>query len=275
MAGTDRSKAHRQQIDESAPVFILHRPQLGENIGMAARAMLNCGLGALRLVAPRDGWPSARAQGAASGADIVVEGAAVFAALDDAIADLNRVYATTARRREMVKPVFTPRAAAADMRRAIARGERVGVLFGPERFGLTNDEVSLAHGVIEVPLNPAFASLNLAQAALIVGYEWRMAGDATPGRQLVGGDGPDPIALPAPRAKLLQLFGFLEAELDKAGYLHPPEKKPHMVRNIRAILQRADMTEPEIRTLWGVVKSLVGLKGKNKPKLKDFPAAED
>ena len=159
------------------PAIILVRPQLGENIGTAARAMLNCGLMDLRLVAPRDGWPNVKALNAASGADAVIGQARLFESVADAVADLNSVFASTARGREMVKPVFTPRQAAAKLHPASAT--HAGILFGPERSGLSNDDVVLADAIIEVPLNPAFSSLNLAQAVLIICYEWSAAAQET------------------------------------------------------------------------------------------------
>jgi tRNA/rRNA methyltransferase len=169
MAGTDKGRSPVT----GGPRVVLVDPQLGENIGMAARAMLNCGLTRLCLVRPRDGWPNPAAEAAAAGASEVLDGAAVYDATPDALAGCRRVYATTARPRDMVKPVLTPRAAAQDMRAAEGAGAATALLFGPERSGLTNDDLVLADRVIAVPLNPAFASLNLAQAVLIVGYEWR------------------------------------------------------------------------------------------------------
>jgi tRNA/rRNA methyltransferase len=256
MAGTDRSRG-TAGIDPAGPAIVLVGPQLGENIGTAARAMLNCGLADLRLVEPRDGWPNAKAVSAASGADLVVENARVFPDIPAAIAGCHHVYAATARPREVVKAVLTPRAAAAEMRAAQAKGERVGVLFGPERWGLTTDQVSFAGSIIEVPLNPAFASLNLAQAVLIVAYEWRLAADATPARYIPTLDahgGPTELAT---QADIQLLFEHLERELDDSGYLFPPDKRPAMVRNLRSIFLRANLTEPEVRSLRGVVKALV------------------
>ncbi len=255
MAGTDRSQGS-SGIDPNGPSIVLAGPQLGENIGTAARAMLNCGLGDLRIVNPRDGWPNEKARSAASGADAVVDGARLFGDIPAAIADLHRVYAATARPRELVKPVLTPRAAAAEIRAAAARGERVGILFGPERWGLQTDEVSFAASIIEVPLNPAFASLNLAQAVLIVAYEWRAAADTTPGKYiptLENHGGPTELA---DQGDTLRFFEHLEAELDESGYLYPPDKRPTMVRNLRSIFLRAQLTEPEVRSLRGMVKAL-------------------
>jgi tRNA/rRNA methyltransferase len=250
MAGTDSTK--RGAAPRRGPVVILVEPQLGENIGFAARAMLNCGLERLRLVRPRDGWPNPKAVAAASGADRVIARAELFESVEAATADLQRLYATSARPREMVKPVLTPRRAAAEMRAAMLEGERIGVLFGPERAGLTNDQVALADEVIEVPLNPAFASLNLAQAVLVVGYEWWHAGSETPGRQIRLGKSPR-----ATRGQLLGLFAHLEGALDAAGFLRNAEKRPSVVRNLRNMLERAGLTAQEVRTLRGVIAALV------------------
>ena len=160
-----------------APTIILVRPQLGENIGMAARAMLNCSLSSLRLVSPRDGWPNPKAQRAASGADVVLEEAALFDTVEEAVADLERVVATTARNRELTQRILTPRRAASEMRGWIGEGEKVGILFGPERTGLTNDDMVHADTALSIPLNPQFSSLNIAQAVLLVAYEWAAAGE--------------------------------------------------------------------------------------------------
>lgn len=258
MAGTDKSKARSSGLEPTAPIVVLVQPQLGENIGMVARAMLNCELGELRLVAPRDGWPNEAAVKAASGADVVIEAAGLFDSTKDAVADLTRVYGTTARPRGMVKQVVTPRQAAAEMRAALAAGERVGVLFGPERSGLLNDDLALADAVIEVPLNPAFSSLNLAQAALLIGYEWYQAGSESPPARLDDGGTP-----PASKADLIFFFERLEQHLDETGFLFPPEKRPVMVRNIRNIFDRAALTDAELRTLHGIVSSLLQGQGKD------------
>ena len=176
MSGTDRSRA--DGVHEGGPAIILIEPQLGENIGMVARAMLNCGLTDLRLVRPREIWPNDKAVAAASGADRVLDKARLFASATDAIADLNHVYATTARPRYMTKRVMTPRQAASELRAEIASGAASGILFGKEAAGLHNDDIALAEAIITVPLNPAFSSLNLGMAVLIVGYEWFAAGDS-------------------------------------------------------------------------------------------------
>jgi tRNA/rRNA methyltransferase len=257
MAGTDRNK--HDASASVAPVVILVEPQLGENIGTAARAMMNCGLGELRLVRPRDGWPNAKAMAAASGADDVIQNARLFDSTPAAIADLHRVYGTTARHRGMIKPVVTPRQAALEMRAADARGERVGVLFGPERTGLVNDDIPLADTILQVPLNSAYSSLNLAQAVLLVGYEWFQAGVDVPARELVTNE-----TRPATKAELLNFFAHLEKELDDCGFLRHADKRPVMVRNIRNMFQRADLTEQELRTLHGIIKELAHERVRNR-----------
>jgi tRNA/rRNA methyltransferase len=258
MAGTDESK--RGALG-AGPAVILVDPQLGENIGTAARAMLNCGLGELRLVRPRDGWPNEKARAAASGADSVVEGARLFDSTEAAVGDLAHVYATTVRPREMVKPVLTPRAAAARLRAHAAAGEACGVLFGPERAGLTNDDIALADAIVTVPLNPGFASLNLAQAVLLVAYEWFQAGDATPPERTDTGG-----AAPATQAEIDRLFRHLDAELEAGGFYRVEEKKPSMRRTLRTILQHAALTDQEVRTLHGVFTALSGRRLGGAPK---------
>lgn len=234
-----------------APAVILVAPQLAENIGTTARAMLNCGLTDLRLVRPRPTWPHPRAVAAASGADMVLDGARVFATTKEAIADLHYVYATTARAREGVKAVVTARTAAEEVRERLSRGERSGYLFGPERTGLENDDVTLVDALLTVPLNPDFSSLNLAQAVLVAAYEWRMSGDATPGRALAKGK-----AEAATKGEVLDFFARLETELDECGFLRNTEMRPVMVRNIRSIFHRAGLMSHEVRTLHGIVTGL-------------------
>ena len=237
----------------AGPAMILIRPQLAENIGMVARAMLNCGLTNLRLVSPRDGWPNEKALSPSSGAEAVLDGARVFETTREAVADLQRVFAATARARYMTKDVSTPRGAAADMRAFISGGGQAGVLFGPEAMGMDNDDVALADTILEVPLNPAFPSLNLAQAVLLVGYEWFLTTDDSPARELrMHND-----TRPATKDELVHMFEHLEAELDACGFLRVEEKRPIMVRNIRNLFQRAGLTEQEIRTLRGVISGLV------------------
>ncbi|MCH6588726.1 MAG: RNA methyltransferase [Proteobacteria bacterium] len=254
MSGTDTSR----ETPNDGPVVILVDPQLGENIGMVARAMLNCGLEELRLVRPRDGWPNSAAESAASGADSVLEKTRLFDTTAEAVADLSRVYAATARPRGMITPVVTPRQAAAELRAAQATGTRAGVIFGPERSGLVNDDVALADAVLSVPLNPAFASLNLAQAVFVVGYEWLLAETETPARELPLG-----AARPATKAELLGFFERLEAALDAAGFLQPVEKRPNMVRNLRNLFQRAELSGQEVRTLHGIVTALTARRGRD------------
>jgi len=249
MAGTHRSR----KAVTGGPAIVLVEPQLGENIGTSARAMFNCGLTDLRLVTPRDGWPSAKAKSAASGADLVLDGARVFATIGEAVGGLRRLYATTARDRYMVKRIVTPREAAAEMRALMAGGVPCGVLFGPERMGLLSDDVALADAIINVPLNPAFSSLNLAQAVLLVGYEWFVAGDATPASAVPTGK-----SEPATKKQLYAFFEHLEEELDRNGFLRNEEKRPSMVRNLRSLFERADLTQQEIRTLHGVITAFAG-----------------
>jgi tRNA/rRNA methyltransferase len=228
---------------------------MGENIGAAARAMLNCGLSDLRLVAPRDGWPNIKAERAAVGALEIMPPVKVFDTTAQAIADLTHVYATTARDRRMVKPIVTARHAAQEARATTASGGRVGFLFGPERTGLLNDDLSLADTLLTVPLNPDFTSLNLGQAVLLVGYEWYQSGDETPGSVLEMNG-----SLPASKDQLVNFFAHFERELDACGFLRNEEARPNMVRNLRNMWQRANLTEQEIRTLHGVVKELATLR---------------
>ena len=233
------------------PAIVLVDPQLGENIGMVARAMLNCGLGDLRLVRPRDGWPSETAAAAAAGADAVLEAARLFDTTAQAVSDLDLVYAATVRERDMIKPVVTPKRAAAVMRQHASAGGFPGILFGPEAVGLANDDVALADAIVTAPINPDFGSLNLAQAVMLVGYEWFQADDATPETRMTTA-----ATRPATKGELLGLFEHLERELDESGFLHVKEKRPIMVRNLRNLLQRAGLTEQEVRTLRGVISSL-------------------
>jgi len=246
----------------AALIFILVEPQMGENIGAAARAMLNFGITGLRLVAPRDGWPNPAAKAMAAGASAVIDGARVFETLAEAVADCTRVLATTARARELRLPVTTPRAAAADMMLQLRQNEgaRCAVLFGGERSGLTSDQVAMADAILTIPVNPAFASLNLAQAVLVMAYEWGQAIAATDG----GIDTfASPLAAepPAPRAEFTRLMVHLETELEAAGFFHPPEKKPLMIRNLTAALTRAGLTRIEVQTLRGVIKALARGRG--------------
>ena len=212
--------------------------------------MANFGLSELRLVNPRDGWPQERAWASASGADWPLNGAQLFTRVEDAIADLQRVYATTARPRELQLPILTPRVAAAKLAQAVADGEKVGLLFGAERAGLETADIALCQAVVTLPIDPRFRSLNLGQAVAINAYEWRTAHSGRP---------PPAFREGAPAADLAMLdglYGHLEGELETAGFFHPPEKKPSMVRNLRAIFARAGLNEQEVRTLRGVVTAL-------------------
>jgi len=235
------------------PAIILVHPQLGENIGACARAMLNCGLTEMRLVKPRDGWPNEKAQAAASGADLVLDNAKLFETTAEAVADLNVVYATTVRTRGMIQEFVTPRVAAEELRPQYAAGHKVGVMFGPERTGLVNDDLTLAERLITVPLNPSFSSLNLAQAVLLIGYEWFQTGDVPPDRILHTGQ-----TRPATKAELLNFFEHVEGELDRTGFFPTPEKRPSMIRTIRNAFERMQMTEQEVRTFHGILASLTG-----------------
>jgi tRNA/rRNA methyltransferase len=236
---------------DRGPAIILVEPQLGENIGSAARAMANFGLSDLRIVKPRDGWPSERARVAASRADHVLDATRVYQTPEDAVADLRVVLATTARSRELSKPVLGPKPAMAELRTAMGSGIPAGILFGRERIGLTNEELGLAETILTLPVEPSFASLNVAQAVLLVSYEWRVSRDAA----LPFGA---PEAEPASKADLVGLFAHLEEALERAGFFRPPEKKAHMVASLRTLLQRAELTEQEVRTLRGVIAALEG-----------------
>ena len=249
MAGTD----HNKPTLSGGPAVVLVEPQLGENIGTAARAMLNCGLDDLRLVRPRDGWPSDKAVNAASGADSVLARARLYPNLKAAVADLRHVYAATARDRYMVKRAVTPRLGAQEIRGFLGAGESCGVVFGPERTGLVNEDITLADTVLTVPLNPAFSSLNLAQAVLIVGYEWFIASQEPAPETLHVGH-----SRPATKEELVRFFDHFEEALVDSGFIRHPDKRPSLFRNLRNFFQRAQPTEQELRTLHGVVTSFMG-----------------
>jgi len=254
MSGTDRTKT---AVDLKGPVVILVEPQLGENVGMAARAMGNFGLTRLRLVNPRDGWPNVHATRAAAGADHILANVELFDTPSAAIADLNLVLATTARPHDQAKPVIGPEDAASEVIAHIAGGGDAGILFGRERFGLKAEEVALADRIVTFPVNPGFASLNLAQAVLLVGYEWfkRASGAALP------------HVMPerSPRAGKEQIDAFFDnlvRELDKVEFLRPPEKRDTMLVNLRNIFTRMEPTKQDMHTLHGVVMAIAeGRKG--------------
>ena len=253
-AGTDKTK---RWIEQPAPIVVLVEPQLGENIGAAARAMANFGLSRLRLVKPRQGWPNERARVMASGADRILDGAALYESLSDAIGDCSFVLATTARIHDQAKPVIEAGAAAAEMAPRVAAGEQVAILYGRERIGLENHEVALADAIVTLPVNPAFASLNLAQAVAIVSYEWfKLAG---------GGELPFTMPQKSPPAAKQQLAAFfddLERELDRVEFFRPQEKRGTMWINLRNIFTRMTLSQQDLRTLHGVLTAIAqGRKG--------------
>ena len=252
---------------DHTPVIVLNAPQLAENIGAVARVMANFGLADLRLVAPRDGWPQPRAWASASGADWPLDNAQVFERLEDAVADLRLVLATTARPRETHLPVITPREAVAQLREETARGWPVGLLFGGERAGLATQDIALCQGIVTVPIDPRFHSLNLAQAVAVCAYEWRVAAEAGPPPAFAEADPP------AAMATMIGLYEHLERELDAAGFFHPPEKRPSMVRNLRVALSRARFNDQEARTFRGVVTALAKGRGRVLAKLAAKKAA--
>jgi len=235
----------------AAPAMVMVEPQLGENIGAVARAMLNFGMSDLVIVNPRDGWPNEKAVAMASGAAMVLERALVVPTLAEALGGFNHVLAMTARPRESLLPVLSPRAAAEAMKASTDRGERCAILLGPERTGLSNDDVGRAGAVISIPVNPAFASLHVAQAAVVIAYEWAIAdGAAAPPADLDS-------AAPATRAQFEGFIEHLFGALADARYFYPEERRPVLERKIKTAFARAGLTEGEVRTLRGVIKSLV------------------
>lgn len=231
---------------ERKPAIVLVRPQLGENIGKAARAMLNFGLTDLRLVAPRDGWPNPSAGPAAAGADLVLEQARVFASLAEAVADCAHVYATTVRKRGVTKPVLTPEAAAGEMH--LAQGGSA-VVFGPERSGLETDDVALARAIITVPINPEFGSLNLAQAVILCAYEWSKGANLAQPTS-------EELLPPAPQEELEGMIAQFEALLEPTGYFRPPSRAAATRRTLRNMLTKPGWNHLEVRTMRGVLSSL-------------------
>ena len=254
----------------AAPVVVLDRSQLAENIGAAARVMANFGLTELRLVSPRDGWPQDRAWAAASGANWVLDDAKLFDSVAAATADLHLLYALTARPRETALPVFDARAGAGALARASAEGLRTGLLFGAERAGLETADVALAHAVVTLPVDLRHRSLNLAQSVAVMAYEWRMT-RPDPTVALPAAKPPPP---PAAAEQVAALFDHLERDLEAAGFFFPPENKPSMVRNLRVALGRARFTEQEVRTLHGVVTALTKGRGRTLHRLAAAGASE-
>jgi tRNA/rRNA methyltransferase len=234
------------------PVFILVRPQMGENIGAAARAMLNFGLDRLRVVGPRDGWPNPKAVAMASGAGRVLDQARLFADLPAAIADCDFLFATTARGRELVKEVVTPERAMEMARAMAALSKRVGVLFGPERAGLENDDILRANAIVTVPVNPDFPSLNLAQCVLLLGYEWRRQAGEVP---------PSVMELArtefASREEVDRLADHFEERLGAAGFFFPETKAEGMKANLRNMWGRLGLTRAEVQTFHGMLRQIV------------------
>jgi tRNA/rRNA methyltransferase len=253
-SGTDKTKSG---VTLAGPVVILVEPQLGENIGMAARAMGNFGLTRLRIVNPRDGWPNVHARRAASGADHILDHVELFDTVEQAVADCTLLFATTARAHDQAKPVVAPEAAAQEVASQIAGGGTVGILFGRERYGLQNEEVALADRIVTFPVNPGFASLNLAQAVLLIGYEWFKLSTA----------GALPFAMPerserASQHQMQAFFDNLVRELDKVEFLRPAEKRETMLVNLRNIFARMEPTKQDMHTLHGVVMAIAeGRKG--------------
>jgi tRNA/rRNA methyltransferase len=266
-AGTDKTK---RWVEQAGPVIVLVEPQLGENIGTTARAMANFGLAELRLVRPRDTWPNERARAAASGADRVLDAVRLFDTLEAAIADCNFVLATTARAHDQAKPVLSAEEMAREIAPRIGAGERVAILFGRERWGLENDEVALADRIVTLPVNPAFASLNLAQAVVIVGYEWFKLTNggalpfSTPHR-----------SAPATKEQLLAFFETLERELERVEFFRPEEKRATMTINLRNIFNRMNPTRQDVQTLHGVFTAIAeGRKGPAKGGVLDSEGAQ-
>lgn len=254
MAGTNQTQGKLQRDLPLAPVIILVEPQLGENIGMCARAMLNCAVTELRIVAPRDGWPNPAAVSAASGAVSVLENAKVFSSTQEAIADIEYVFATTARGRDMVKDIYTADAAAKIIHeKNAARIQKCGILFGRERTGLENDDIALANAILNIPLNPGFSSLNLAQAVLLVSHTWLSHQNPFTAGEIVPAIGEN---APATKGDIENLLRHLEEELSTHRFFRSPEQKPTTLRNIRNFFFRSQPTEQEIRTLHGIISSL-------------------
>lgn len=242
-----------------APAVILVGTQLGENIGTTARAMLNFGLSDLRLVRPKCGWPSIKALKACSGATEVLNAARLYDSVEEASADLRLVLATTARPRDLPKPVVTAREAGARLREGMASGQAVGVLFGPERTGLSNDDLIYADAVLTVPLNPGYSSLNLAQAVLLIAYEWFQAGE--PVRPAASGRGP---RRPATKGELAGLLDHVVEELDRTRFFKTPERRQSMMKSIKIVIERARLREPDIHLLRGMIKALA--RGEGQPR---------
>jgi len=235
-------------VSADKPVIVLVRPQLGQNIGKAARAMLNFGLTEMRLVAPRDGWPNPDAGPSASGADVVLEQAAVFDTVQEAIADCSTVYASTVRRRDLIMPVVTPEVMANEI---VASAGRTAILFGPERSGLETEDVALASSIVTVPINPQFGSLNLAQAVILLAYEWSKQSE-------LSSPTVKELEAPAPHGEVEGMITQLDQELDAKGYYHPVARKQVTQNTIRTILTKTGWSSREVKAMRGIFRALVG-----------------
>ena len=261
-AAKQTKKREGEAAGAAAPAIVLVHPQLGENIGFAARAMGNFGLRDLRLVAPRDGWPNQKARAAAAVAEVIADEARIYDTVEAALHDRQFVVATTARPREMVKPVFSPQSAAGTLRARMGSGQACAVMFGPESNGLDNDCIALADAILTAPVDPGFASLSLPQAVLLFSYEWLKSAEPEGLGRVTSFDGPAregleaPGTNPASREALFGLFEHLEQALDEAGFLRPPEKRPTMVRSIRNMFHRMETTDQDVRTWRGIVSAL-------------------
>ncbi|PWJ20834.1 RNA methyltransferase [Jannaschia seohaensis] len=239
-------------MSDPRPAFVLVRPQMGENIGASARAMLNFGLEHMRVVAPRDGWPNERAVALASGAGRLLDGAMLTEDVPAAVADCTYVFATTARDRDLTKPVYTPEAAMEEAVRRGRAGERVAVLFGPERAGLENDDIARASAIVQVPTNPDFPSLNLAQCVLLMGYEWRRVSTRAGGMEMEMA-GTDWVN----QAELEALASHYETRLEEAGFFFPEGKAPAMKRTLRNMWSRLPLTRADAQVFHGVLRQMV------------------
>lgn len=258
---TEERRRQTGVVAAEGPFAILVEPQMGENIGSAARALWNFGLRRMRLVAPRDGWPNPAAVATASGAGALLDEARIFPTTAEAVADLDVVYATTARPRELTKRVLTPEAAMREAAGLIADGARVGILYGRERTGLENEDIVLASAIVTVPVNPSFPSLNLAQCVLLMAYEWRLLHDETPGEALATGR-----SELASSEEVGRMLGHLVEELDASRFFFPEHKRPSMVANLENLFRRQALTEQDVRTLRGVIRALAeGPKRRREP----------
>ncbi|QQA44649.1 RNA methyltransferase [Pelagovum pacificum] len=244
--------------DTPQPAFVLLRPQMGENIGAAARGMWNFGLDRMRITAPRDGWPNQKAVAMASGAGRLLDEAQMYGSTAEAVADCHYVYATTARPRELTKPVLTPEAALADAATRIGRGEKVAVMFGPERAGMENEDIAQASAIISVPVNPEFPSLNLAQCVLLCAYEWRRAVTDTPAERLEG----QRTEL-AERVEVEKLGDHYEERLEEAGFFYPEAKGGAMRLNLRNLWSRMPLTRADVQMLHGIMRQMVRWKDRD------------